>query len=129
MKSTLKPFAKKLRKNSTDTESLLWRHLRAKRFEGFKWRRQEPVGKYIVDFICYEKRVIIECDGGQHLVEREKDRVREEWLGKRGYRMLRFWDHEILQDLEAVLEAIWKGLMGHPPPDPRPPRAGEKERE
>ncbi|MEK7678747.1 MAG: DUF559 domain-containing protein, partial [Deltaproteobacteria bacterium] len=77
----LTKVAKGLRKRATEAESLLWRHLRAKQFYGFKFRRQSPLGRYIVDFICFEKRLIIEVDGGQHS-ERNKDRdiERDSWL-------------------------------------------------
>jgi very-short-patch-repair endonuclease len=127
LKSTLKPFAKHLRKKSTDTESVLWKQLRAKRFEGLKWRRQEPIGKYIVDFVCYEKRIIVECDGSQHLVQKDKDSIRDEWLRDRGYKILRFWDNEVLQNLDIVLETIWKVSSDHPPPHPLPSNGGGKE--
>jgi very-short-patch-repair endonuclease len=70
-------MAKVLRKNFTDTERLLWRHLRAKQMEGYKFRRQEPIGGYIVDFVCQEKKIVIEVDGGQHLVENEKEISKE----------------------------------------------------
>jgi very-short-patch-repair endonuclease len=126
MKNSLKPFAKHLRKKSTDTENVLWKQLRAKRFEGFKWRRQEPIGKYIVDFVCYEKRIIVECDGGQHIVQKDKDSKRDEWLKDRGYKILRFWDNEVLQNLDIVLDVIWKVLSDHPPPNPLPSMEGEK---
>ncbi len=109
-------FAKKLRKDSTDTERLLWKHLRAKRFEGLKFRRQEPIGKYIVDFICYEKRVIIECDGGQHALQTEKDQERDRWFKAQGYRVLRFWDNEVFQNTEGVLETILEACRTSPSP-------------
>jgi len=124
LKSTLKSFAKYLRKESTDTENVLWRHLRAKRFEGLKWRRQEPIGKYIVDFVCYEKRIIIECDGGQHLSAKKKDEIRERWLKDRGYKILRFWDNEVLKNLDVVLDFIWKISIGSPAPQPPPVQGG-----
>ena len=73
-------FAKDLRKRSTDAERLLWRHLRAKRICGLKFRRQQCIGDYIVDFVCFEKRIVIELDGGQHADNREKDKVRDSWL-------------------------------------------------
>jgi very-short-patch-repair endonuclease len=99
-------FAKALRKRSTEAENLLWRHIRAKRFQGLKFRRQEPIGRYIVDFVCYERRVIIELDGGQHSAEREKDEERDGWLGTQGFKVLRFWDNDVLKKTEEVLEAI-----------------------
>lgn len=101
-------FAKNLRKRSTDTEKRLWLHLRAKRFDGLKFRRQEPIGKYIVDFVCYEKLVIIECDGSQHIANSQKDQIRDRWFEDQGYRILRFWDYEILQNIDEVLEKIYQ---------------------
>jgi very-short-patch-repair endonuclease len=98
--------AKELRKNSTDAERLLWRQLRAKQLEGLKFRRQEPIGRFIVDFVCYEKSLIIEADGGQHAVEAEKDAERTQWLNSQGFHVLRFWNHEILTNIDGVLEVI-----------------------
>ncbi|MBI4743833.1 MAG: endonuclease domain-containing protein [Actinobacteria bacterium] len=102
----MKNITKQLRKNLTDAERLLWRHLRAKQLEGMKFRRQEPIGKYIVDFVCFEKKVIIEVDGGQHSEETEKDNERDEWFKIQGFKVLRFWNNEVLTNTEGVLEAI-----------------------
>ena len=102
----LLPFARELRKNSTDTENLLWKHLRSKRLSGYKFRRQEPIDRFIVDFVCYESRVIIECDGSQHLVDKEKDQERDFWFEQQGYRILRFWNNEVLKNTDDVLEKI-----------------------
>jgi len=74
MAEKLTPFAENLRKRATDTERLIWRHLRAKHFKGLKFRRQQPMGKYIVDFVCFEKKIIIELDGGQHAMQLEKQK-------------------------------------------------------
>ncbi len=117
-------FAKKLRKNSTQTENKLWFFLRAKRFEGLKFRRQHPLGPYIVDFVCLEKYLVIECDGGQHLDQAKKDFKRDEWLQKEGFKVLRFWDDEVLKNIETVLEIILKTIRDHPPPHPLPSREG-----
>ena len=97
--------ARRLRKHSTDTEGHLWRHLRDKQIEGFKFRRQQPVGTYVVDFVNLEKKVIIELDGGQHALH-PGDRIRDEWLRAEGYKVLRFWDNQVFSDLEGVLETI-----------------------
>jgi len=78
-------IAKNLRKKSTDAERLLWRHLRAKQLEGFKFRRQQPIGNYVVDFVCFENRIVIEVDGGQHAIEKEKDSERTKWLESQGF--------------------------------------------
>ncbi len=85
-------IARRLRKHSTDTERHLWRHLRDRQIEGFKFRRQQPVGRYVVDFVNLEKKVIIELDGGQHAVGPD-DKVRDEWVRAEGYKVLRFWDN------------------------------------
>lgn len=108
-------FAKQLRKNSTDTERLLWSRLRNKRFEGLKFRRQEPIGRYIVDFICYEKKLIIECDGSQHINNKEKDIIRDQYLKERGFKVLRFWDTDVLQNIDDVLEAIFQAISTSEP--------------
>jgi len=98
--------AKELRKNSTDAERVLWQRLRAHRFAGYKFRRQQPLGRYIVDFVCFEKYLIIELDGGQHAEQAVYDAERSIWLQSQGFRVLRFWNHEVLKDAEAVTEAI-----------------------
>jgi very-short-patch-repair endonuclease len=108
MPANLTQTARNLRKHSTDAERLLWRHLKAKQIDGLKFRRQEQVGRFIVDFVCYEKALIIEADGGQHALEREKDDERTHWLNAQGYKVLRFWNHEILTNIEGVL-AVVKG--------------------
>ena len=97
MSNNLTPIAKALRKRLTDTERLLWRHLRAKQLEGLKFRRQEPIGRYIVDFVCHEKRIVIEVDGGQHSTDKNRDAERDKWLNKQGYKVLRFWNNEVLK--------------------------------
>lgn len=102
----LTQVAKELRKNSTEAENLLWRHLKAKRLEGLKFRRQEQIGRFIADFVCYERGIIVEADGGQHAVETEKDEERTQWLNSQGFTVLRFWNNEILTNIEGVLEVI-----------------------
>jgi len=118
------PIAKNLRKKLTDTERLLWTRLRARQLEGLKFRRQEPIGKYIVDFVCYEKGIVIEADGGQHSSEKGKDATRDKWLKKEGFKVLRFWNNEILTNIEGVLEVIRKECLYNPPLTP-PIKGGE----
>jgi len=103
-KQRLLNHAKALRKHPTDAEQRLWRHLRAKRFFGLKFKRQKPVGPYIADFVCIEHRLVIEADGGQH--GGEYDEKRDQWFREHGFRVLRFWNNEVLGDTEAVLERI-----------------------
>ena len=111
-------IAKTLRKTSTKAERLLWRHLRAKQVEGCKFRRQQPIGNYVVDFVCFEKRIVVEVDGSQHQVEIDKDRIRDEWLKKQGFRVLRFWNNEVLRNTEGVYQVIKESCLSHPPPTP-----------
>ena len=92
--------AKSLRKNATDAERFLWKHLRAKQIAGLKFRRQEPIGKYIADFVCFEKCIVIEVDGGQH--SPDKDENRDAWFHSQGFEVLRFWNHDVLQNVEGV---------------------------
>ena len=111
VKNSLTPFAKQLRKRSTDAENLLWRHLQRKQIEGFKFRRQQPIGNYIVDFVCLTKKIVIEIDGGQHAVYKENDRIRDAWLRTNGFSFLRFWNTELFENLEGVLETIRNELL------------------
>ncbi len=99
-----------MRKNATDAERLLWRHLRGKNMAGVKFRRQQPLGNYIVDFISHSHRLVIELDGGHHALQRKKDALREQFIEQEGYRVLRFWNNEVLQNLEGVLEVIRIGI-------------------
>jgi very-short-patch-repair endonuclease len=111
--------ARRLRKCSTDTEQHLWRHLRDRQIEGFKFRRQQPVGRYVVDFVNLEKKVVVELDGEQHALD-AGDKIRDEWLCIEGYKVLRFWDNEVFSNLEGVLENIRNALLTpHPAPLPR----------
>jgi very-short-patch-repair endonuclease len=110
--------ARSLRKKSTDTEQCLWRHLRDRQVEGFKFRRQQPVGRYVVDFVNLEKKVVIELDGGQHAVN-PSDKLRDEWFRGEGYEVLRFWDNEVFSNLEGVLDSI-RNVLLTPHPDPLP---------
>jgi very-short-patch-repair endonuclease len=100
-------LARALRKRLTDAERLLWRHLRNRELGGWKFKRQYPVGPFIVDFICVEKNLVIEVDGGQHAEKEEQDIQRSAYLNKMGYRVCRFWNNQVLQETEAVLEAIF----------------------
>jgi very-short-patch-repair endonuclease len=99
--------AKQLRGSQTDAESELWFHLGAHRFMGLKFKRQKPVGPYIVDFICIEHGVVIELDGGQHNdIQKDYDPVRDRYLVSLGLKVFRFWNDEILKDTNAVLEKL-----------------------
>jgi len=106
-----KAKARQLRKNPTEAERVLWRHLRLHQLERCKFRRQQPIGQYIVDFVCFENRLVIELDGGQHCEQVAYDAERSAWLRTQGFRVLRFWNHEVLQDIEAVKKVIQEAVI------------------
>ena len=112
--------ARALRRNQTDAERRLWSRLRNRQIAGFKFKRQFPIGPYFADFVCLEPRLAVELDGGQHLEQQTRDAVRTEFLGRLGYRVLRFWDNDVLLRTDAVLESIHAALIcPSPPPSPR----------
>jgi len=106
--------ARELRSNPTNAERTLWRHLRLRQIHGHKFRRQRSIGPYIVDFVCLEKKVVIEVDGGQHSRRNSYDGKRDTWLRAKGFRVLRFWDHEVLTQIDDVKESIWQALNTPP---------------
>ena len=112
--------AKSLRSNQTEAERKLWYHLRAHRFMDLKFKRQKPIGHYIVDFICMEHHLIIELDGGQHADQTDYDQQRDAWLRAQGYTVLRFWNNEVLKQTEAVLERIRESVVALPTLSPNP---------
>ena len=109
-------FARRMRAEPTDTETKLWWLLRNRRLAGFKFRRQVPVGSYILDFYCHEARLAVEADGGQHSEPGQAayDARRTEYLKKLGIRVLRFWDNDVLKHTDSVLEAIYRELTENP---------------
>ncbi len=118
--------ARQLRKNMTDTEQCLWRHLRKKQLGDALFRRQFEVGAYIVDFVCLSARLIVECDGGQHQEQQAYDQRRDAYLRAQGFTILRFWNHEVLQETSVVLERILSYLTLHPNPPPQGRRGLEE---
>jgi very-short-patch-repair endonuclease len=94
----------------TDAENWLWQHLRNRDLSGSKFRRQRPIGPYVVDFVCLEKMIILEIDGGQHFEVVDRDERRSKYLKGKGFEIYRFWNHEVLQNGEAVLEKIYSFL-------------------
>jgi len=120
------PHARCLRKEATDAEQRLWYHLRSRNLGGFKFRRQVTIGLFIADFVCLEARLVVEADGGQHGNDRDLDRTK--YLEELGWKVIRFWNHDILQQTDAVLEAILlaceEGTRKKPSPNPLP-HAGE----
>ena len=103
--------ARELRKNPTDAERALWKHLRLRQFTGLKFRRQRPVGQFIVDFVCLERHLVIELDGGQHSGQVDHDSIRTSWLESQGFRVLRFWNNQVFDDIEPVKEVILSSLQ------------------
>ena len=101
--------ARRLRSRMTDPERKLWLALKDRRFEAYKFRRQVPVGRYIADFLCFESRLIVEVDGGQH-ADSQRDKVRDNWLVQNNFRVVRFWNNDVLMNAEGVLMLIEKAL-------------------
>ena len=112
--------ARQLRKESTDAERLLWSRLRNRRLLGLKFNRQSPIGRYIVDFVCKERNLIIEIDGGHHQEQghRVSDLNRTEWLNSSGFRVIRYWNNQVLDDIDSVLESIRLTLEAGSTPSP-----------
>jgi 5-methyltetrahydrofolate--homocysteine methyltransferase len=105
-----KTKARELRKNPTDAERKLWIYLQRRQIGGHKFRRQHILGPYIVDFICLEKRLIIEVDGGHHDEQIAHDVRRSHWLKSRGFRVIKFWNNQVLKEIESVQEVIAEAL-------------------
>ena len=116
-----------MRNNPTDAERVLWGQLRLWQLGGYKFRRQQPLGRYIVDFVCLEKRVVIEVDGGQHAQQTPEDRERDAWLQNEGFVVLRFWNNEVLQNCHAVKEVISSTLANTPYLTSSPAKGGGNE--
>jgi len=108
--------AKQLRKDMTDAERFLWAWIRRRQIQGFKFRRQQPLGPYIVDFVCLEKKLVVELDGGQHAESQLYDAQRTSWLQAQGFCVLRLWNHQVLTETEAAIQAIANALT--PPTRP-----------
>lgn len=98
--------ARQLRRRQTDAEAKLWRELRNRQFVDAKFRRQVPLGGYIVDFLCEEQALIVELDGGQHAADSNHDQERTQWLENEGYRVVRFWNNDVMENIEGVLEEL-----------------------
>ena len=116
----MKHLARALRNNQTDAEKRLWHVLRNRQLSGFKFRRQYIIKPYIVDFICIEKKLIVELDGGHHAEQVVEDDKRRKFLEQKGYKVIRFWNNEVLSNMEGVLCVITKTLDIHPSPPPSP---------
>ncbi len=114
----MKNLARALRKNQTEAEKVLWHHLRNRQLAGCKFRRQQVIGPYIADVLCLEPKLIIELDGGQHTHHTAQDDQRTHYLQRLGYHVLRFWNHDVLHDPDAVLETIHIAIMESSIPSP-----------
>jgi very-short-patch-repair endonuclease len=108
-------FARRLRRDMTDAERAMWRILRGRQLAGYKFRRQQPIDHYIVDFVCFSHRLVIEIDGSQHM-DSKPDEIRSRYLARNGFRILRFWNNEVLANREGIAERIHETL--HEPPHP-----------
>ena len=113
--------AKRLRRDSTNVERKLWRHLRDRGIGHAKFRRQHPIGRYVVDFACIEAGLVVELDGGQHVDQQEYDADRTGYLESKGFQVIRFWNNEVLENIEGVLGAI-EAALKKPSPRPSPAR-------
>jgi len=122
-------IARRLRRDQTDAERVLWFRLRDRRLAGWKFRRQAPIDRYVVDFVCADARVIVELNGGQHAERTEQDRARTAVLEAMGYLVLRFWDNDVLGNTDGVVETILNALhqQALEPPHPNPLPPGERE--
>ena len=118
--------ARRLRSNMTEAEKRLWSVLRYRQLDAHRFRRQVPIGAYIVDFACLEKRLLIEIDGGQHEEQTRRDAARTSWLERRGYHVLRFWNNDVLSNLDGVVSIIRETLSALTP-HPNPPPQGGRE--
>jgi adenine-specific DNA-methyltransferase len=119
--------ARELRNDPTDAERALWGQLRLWQLDGYKFRRQQPLGRYIVDFVCLEKRLVVEVDGGQHAQQATLDAERDNWLRDEGFTDLRFWNHDVLKNIDAAKEQIYKALQNTPYLNPSP-QGGRRQR-
>jgi very-short-patch-repair endonuclease len=119
-------IARRLRSNSTDAERKLWWHLRPLKRVGFHFRRQVPIDYMIVDFACFAARIVIEVDGGQHNLSAglNSDRLRDDHLRRQNFKVLRFWNNDVLGNIDGVMEVIRQALRADTP-TPTPPRKGE----
>ena len=111
-----KQIARTLRKNPTAAEQELWKRLRRRQVYGHKFRRQFPIGGYVLDFVCLERKLVVELDGGGHAKQKEYDEFRTLWLEAQGFVVLRFWNSEIFREVEGILEKIGDALRSTPTP-------------
>ena len=125
IRAITKQHTRNLRREMTDAEKLLWRHLRMEQIGCYKFRRQHPLGNYIADFVCMEASLVLEVDGGQHAESADNDAIRTQWLETKGLHVMRFWNNEVLNNIEGVKLAIWNYLSKLQPPSQPSPCQGE----
>ena len=119
--------ARALRSDMTKAEGRIWSRLRAHRFQRYSFRRQFPIGPYVADFVCLEARLIIEIDGGQHAsTEAKRDERRDAWLRYQGFVISRYWNNDVLTNIDGVLEDILSKITTTPTPNPSPQGGGEQ---
>ena len=112
--------ARELRKNATEAETALWTQLRYRKLGGYRFRRQRPIGRYIVDFVCLESQVVVELDGGQHQESGRYDAARTAELKNRGFAVVRFWNNQVFTEIDGLKEAILLALSRHSQATPPP---------
>lgn len=116
--------SRELRTNATEAERRLWPHLSGRKLRGVRFNRQFPIGQFICDFVSRERRLVVEIDGGQHAFSTEYDARRTAFLNAQGYTVVRFWNSEVLDNLDGVLEVIGRTLDNMPSPNPSRKREG-----
>ena len=128
--SWIAPRARELRNDPTDTDRVLWRALRRRRFAGHMFRRPAPIGSYIVDFVSFDARLVVKVNGAQHLEpQRAHDTARDAWLRDQGSILMRFWNSDVMNAPNEVEQAIWNALEDAPPPRPSPLQGREQDSE
>jgi very-short-patch-repair endonuclease len=113
MEDRLITFARQLRINQTEAEKRLWKHLRTKQINVLKFRRQQPIGPYIVDFVCFKNKLIIELDGSQHVDNKPHDLVRDNWLRLQGFSVYRFWNNDVMNNIDGILRVVYDYCAKH----------------
>ena len=116
-------FARQLRKNMTDTERFVWKRIRYRQLGGYRFRRQVPVGPYIADFVCFEAKVVLELDGGQHATQLLSDTERTHWFEGQGFVVVRFWNNEAIENWDTIADYL-VGVLQARTPHPNPPPQG-----
>ena len=111
----MKDRARELRRNITPAEAVLWRHIRGRRFQGWKCRRQHVIGPYIADFYCAKRRLVLELDGDTHVGVEVRDLARQQFIERYGHTVLRFWNSQVFDELDVVLDAIYRACTGEDP--------------